>query len=83
MSTPNLVKCPDCQKSVSVAAVSCPNCGRPFQPGELSALIPPPPPPLTSADKAVVVAAGGLGTAMIVGIVLLAVIFGLMVLVSC
>ena len=50
---------------------------------DLAEDLPPPPPPLTSADKAAVVAAGGLGTVMISGIILLAVIFGLMVLVSC
>lgn len=25
----NLVQCPDCQRSISPSAVSCPHCGRP------------------------------------------------------
>jgi endogenous inhibitor of DNA gyrase (YacG/DUF329 family) len=82
MST-TLVKCPDCHGNISVSATSCPKCGRPFQSGELAALIPPPPPPPTPADKAVVIASGALGTFMIVGIILLAVIFGLIVMVTC
>lgn len=79
-TTPNLVKCPDCKKNVSVAALSCPNCGRPFELGELAALIPPPPPPPTPADTATVAAVSTLTMViMIVG----AVVIGALVLMFC
>lgn len=33
----NLAPCPDCKKMVSVAATTCPNCGRVFKEGEREA----------------------------------------------
>jgi hypothetical protein len=30
MTNPNLFPCPDCGRECSVAALSCPNCGKPF-----------------------------------------------------
>jgi hypothetical protein len=30
MTNPNLFSCPDCNHECSFAALSCPNCGRPF-----------------------------------------------------
>lgn len=32
---PNLAPCPDCRNMCSLTAVSCPKCGRVFQPGDL------------------------------------------------
>jgi endogenous inhibitor of DNA gyrase (YacG/DUF329 family) len=82
-TTPTLVKCPDCHKSVSVAAASCPNCGRPFRLGELSDLIP--------ADKAAAQAEAkkalvGVATLSIVTIVIMiasAVVIGILVILFC
>ncbi|MCD7819685.1 MAG: zinc ribbon domain-containing protein [Lachnospiraceae bacterium] len=31
-----LIKCPDCEKEISANAVSCPNCGHPFNKQEVS-----------------------------------------------
>ncbi len=33
----NLAPCPDCKKMISVAAITCPNCGRVFNEGERTA----------------------------------------------
>ena len=30
----NIAPCPDCKKMISVAAATCPNCGRVFKEGE-------------------------------------------------
>jgi predicted amidophosphoribosyltransferase len=75
MST-TLVKCPDCHKSISVAAASCPKCGRPFQLGELAALIPPPPPPLTPGMAAV-------STLTLVFMIVGAVVIGIVIIAFC
>jgi predicted anti-sigma-YlaC factor YlaD len=32
----NLASCPDCRNMCSLAAVSCPKCGRVMQPGDLT-----------------------------------------------
>ncbi len=31
----NLIKCPDCENSVSKMAITCPNCGRPTKSHDL------------------------------------------------
>jgi endogenous inhibitor of DNA gyrase (YacG/DUF329 family) len=72
-TTPTLVKCPDCHKSVSVAAASCPNCGRPFRLGELSDLIP--------ADKAAAQAEAK--KALVVIMIASAVVIGILVILFC
>lgn len=33
----NLAPCPSCGHYVSLEAISCPKCGKPFSPGELAA----------------------------------------------
>ena len=37
-----LAPCPDCKRMISLAATTCPNCGRPIQPGDLKSAEPTP-----------------------------------------
>ena len=34
-----IFKCPDCEKKISVSALSCPKCGHIFAPNEISQIL--------------------------------------------